>query len=497
MWYVWFGKKILPFLKYGGVILLGLIVVLSFAQNLPIPGNFKSLVVMSGSMTPKIPVGSVAIVKPAADIKVGDIVTFKDPREPKNLITHRIVEIGENEIIKTKGDANNAPDNWEVRKGDVVGKFLFSVPLLGYAVDFAKRPPGFLLLILLPAILIIVNEIWAIKSEFAKTKSVAEDKDANSLILSSMKEKGQLVVAAVSAVLLALAFSSGRTLALLSDTETSSGNTITVGVWDSVGDVVINELMWMGSFSSSDDEWIELKNTTSHEIDLSGWQITKWVAGTHEELILTIPNGKKIPANGYFLISNSDKATSKINVEPDLVDSSVVLVNNDLQIKLYDGTWNGGATLIDTADDGTGGPAAGDNSNKFSMERNDTPGDGTQAANWHNCLDSSSTGLYWDAGATERGTPGAANLSENDPSVQRSILLNCDEEEESSTDVVADMVEMPQVNLEPDGSGNVPPPEASESAKPAEPNEPKESNEPDTPSEPSEASESAQPVEGE
>jgi len=489
MWYVWFGKKIMPFLKHGGVILLGLIVVLSFAQNLPIPGNFKSLVVMSGSMTPKIQVGAVAIVKPSEAIQVDDIVTFKDPRDPKNLITHRIVEEKEG-VFKTKGDANQAADNWEVSKNDVVGKFLFSIPLLGYAVDFAKKPPGFMLLILLPAILIIVNEIWAIKNELVKTKG------QDSFILSSMKEKGTLTAAAVSAVLLGFAFSSGRTLALLSDTETSSGNTITVGVWDSVGpgDVVINEVMWMGSFSSSDDEWVELRNMTGGEIDLSGWQITKWVAGTHEELMLTIPNGKKIPAHGYFLISNFDKTTSKINVEPNLVDSSVVLVNSNLQIKLYDGVWNSGGTLIDTADDGSGAPAAGDNGSKFAMERNDTPGDGTVATNWHTCLDSSSTGLYWDAGATERGTPGAANLSENDSSVQQYIPLNSPGEpvkEESP-------VEEPKPESEPESKPETQPenfedpPESSESAKPVD--KVAESAEPEsTP----EASESAQPVEGE
>ncbi|MCD6334669.1 MAG: lamin tail domain-containing protein, partial [Candidatus Latescibacteria bacterium] len=37
------------------------------------------------------------------------------------------------------------------------------------------------------------------------------------------------------------------------------------------GDVVINELMWMGSTASSADEWIELRNTTDSEILLSGW----------------------------------------------------------------------------------------------------------------------------------------------------------------------------------------------------------------------------------
>jgi len=423
MWYVWFGKKILPFVKYGGVILLGLLVVLSFAQNLPIPGNFQSLVVMSGSMEPKIRVGSVAVIKPSEEVKAGDIITFRDPRDPKNLITHRVVEISENGIIKTKGDANQAPDNWEIKKEDIVGKLLFSIPYLGYAVNFAKKPQGFLLLILFPAILIIINEIWVIKNELVNAKNAKDEG-------SKRHQKETLAAVAVSAVLLTFAFSSGKTLALLSDTETSTGNTISAGVWASAGDVVINELMWTGSVGDPGDEWLELRNTTGGEIDIGGWQLTKKSGGS-EVLMIEIPIGEKIPPYGFYLISEYDEAHSKIKVTPDLVsgdgdknESEFALVNNQLQIKLYNGAWDGGATLIDTADDGIGAPAAGDNSNKFSMERNDTPGDGTQASNWHTCLDASSTGLYWDTGATERGTPGAANLSENDPSVQEYILLN-------------------------------------------------------------------------
>jgi len=39
------------------------------------------------------------------------------------------------------------------------------------------------------------------------------------------------------------------------------------------GDVVINEIMWMGSVGNSNDEWIELRNMTDADINLSGWKI--------------------------------------------------------------------------------------------------------------------------------------------------------------------------------------------------------------------------------
>src|SRR6185436_19470381 len=41
----------------------------------------------------------------------------------------------------------------------------------------------------------------------------------------------------------------------------------------SPGDVVINELAWMGTTSNTANEWIELYNTTGSSISLSGWTL--------------------------------------------------------------------------------------------------------------------------------------------------------------------------------------------------------------------------------
>ncbi|MCX6806658.1 MAG: lamin tail domain-containing protein [Candidatus Berkelbacteria bacterium] len=192
----------------------------------------------------------------------------------------------------------------------------------------------------------------------------------------------------------------------------------------SVGDVAINELMWMGSSVSEYDEWIELKNTTSSAIDLSNWQLTKKSGGS-EVLMLSIDSGV-IPANGsngYFLISEYDAAHSALGVDPNYIvgpgDTNNVdfaLANSSLQIKLYDGQWNDGRTPINVADDGSGVPLAGEyaSSSKWkSMERNLIPGDGMLASNWHTAIDS----INFDPGATEKGTPKSANKADLIPAI--------------------------------------------------------------------------------
>lgn len=153
-------------------------------------------------------------------------------------------------------------------------------------------------------------------------------------------------------------------------------------------DVVFSEVMWPGSSTSSSDEWIELYNNSSQNIDLSGWQITKF-GDDGEDLMLTIPSGI-IPAKGYFLISNNNKdykftnGESILNIEPDYINSDVSLSNSKLQLKLYDSNWNDRRALIDMAGN-SGNPTnfAGSNSTpKASMGRINITSDGTIKTNW-------------------------------------------------------------------------------------------------------------------
>ena len=104
-------------------------------------------------------------------------ISFGEATRIKAPTTHRVYDIkvveGEPYYI-TKGDANNAPDQREVSKREIIGKVLFSVPYLGYAVDFAQKPLGFALIIIVPAALIIFDEVKKIWQEVKLKKSKTE-----------------------------------------------------------------------------------------------------------------------------------------------------------------------------------------------------------------------------------------------------------------------------------------------------------------------------------
>ncbi len=167
------------------------------------------------------------------------------------------------------------------------------------------------------------------------------------------------------------------------------------------GIVLFSELMWMGDFKSSSNEWIKLWNRTGEPIDLTNWTITSFRDGA-EELMLTIPGGV-IPPLAYFLISNSSAEESNIAVEPELATSDVSLPNSRLQLKLYNGPFDGDGALIDVADDGIGAPAAGDNEAKRSMVRHLDVLNGKLREAWY----TADKREGWDVGAEEFGTPGS------------------------------------------------------------------------------------------
>ncbi|MFH1088281.1 MAG: lamin tail domain-containing protein [Patescibacteria group bacterium] len=193
-------------------------------------------------------------------------------------------------------------------------------------------------------------------------------------------------------------------------------------------EVIINEVAWAGSSVSSADEWIELKNTTPNNIDLTGWQ----VAGlTNNDSVVSLDinacldaNQNKITcviqANGYFLIANNDKehiftnGTSVLNIDPDYVTSAINIASGNvaLKISLYNGDWQGDGLLIDEAWDGSA-PSCGSNSAKTSMERNATVAPGNLKDSWHEATEAINLDL--DPEVFDKATPKSANSPEPIP----------------------------------------------------------------------------------
>jgi signal peptidase len=133
--------------------------------------GYSSVIVYGGSMADSVPVGSIAVtekVRPE-DVGVGDVIVFHPPATPLNSLPlmHRVVSVREEEgqrVFQTKGDANPTPDPTEVALQDTGSRVVYTVPYVGYLVNFAGTPLGWALLLFLPATylgLTTLRRIWA------------------------------------------------------------------------------------------------------------------------------------------------------------------------------------------------------------------------------------------------------------------------------------------------------------------------------------------------
>ena len=98
-------KKIGQIIYWLILTILILIASITALSALKIPGSYKLLVVLSGSMEPAIKTGSIVFVKPSDTYQKGDIITFTDGKAASS-VTHRVFEIQNKDgkdIFITKG----------------------------------------------------------------------------------------------------------------------------------------------------------------------------------------------------------------------------------------------------------------------------------------------------------------------------------------------------------------------------------------------------------
>ena len=146
----------------------GLILCLLLAGAAPLALGDHFYVVRSGSMTPAIETGDIVVAQPIDPLsaRVGQIVTFKDPDGSGRLLSHRVRAVhrdGTEVSFVTQGDANTGQERWGVPVDGQIGRVLYRIPKIGYALVWTQVPGGQIGLIAIPALLLIgfaLARIW-------------------------------------------------------------------------------------------------------------------------------------------------------------------------------------------------------------------------------------------------------------------------------------------------------------------------------------------------
>jgi hypothetical protein len=170
-------------------------------------------------------------------------------------------------------------------------------------------------------------------------------------------------------------------------------------------EVVINEIAWMGTTNSTNDEWIELHNNGSSSVSLEGWSLVASDGSPNISLSGTISAG------GYVLLERTDD-----NVVPGvtaLVIYSGALSNTGEYLKLKNNT----DVVIDEINNQSGW-IKGDSVTKHTMQRSGstwitaapTPGL-VNAATDSTASSGSGTGTGTGSGTTGTGTSGSGSGS--------------------------------------------------------------------------------------
>lgn len=118
---------------------------------------FCAYVVLSGSMEPEIPTGSVVVVDGRKkEWNPGDVITY---RRGNMVVTHRIVEKSE-EGYCTKGDANAEEDAGIVLEKQVIGNVIVALPWLGFGIIWLRQRGTLFFLAVGAVMLFTIRQLW-------------------------------------------------------------------------------------------------------------------------------------------------------------------------------------------------------------------------------------------------------------------------------------------------------------------------------------------------
>jgi signal peptidase I len=109
--------------------------------------DYRTMTMLTGSMSPVIDPGDVTIVTPLpiTEVTAGMIIAYHIPIDDHHLVSHRVVSVEHGVdgtvTVQTKGDANDAVDPWKaVLQGDTAYQVRAVIPELGHVIQALRTP---------------------------------------------------------------------------------------------------------------------------------------------------------------------------------------------------------------------------------------------------------------------------------------------------------------------------------------------------------------------
>lgn len=159
--------KIAGFVFYALIFMMMAVIILSLLfknkeKNEFSLGSYSMFTVLTGSMSPTFEAGSVIITQKvdADKLQTGDILTYAPLDNNNTLVTHRIVEVVNDDTgysYITRGDANNVNDLAPVPYEAVVGRVIFWMNGVGTVLLFIRTPRGIAFTVMIVLLLMLLS----------------------------------------------------------------------------------------------------------------------------------------------------------------------------------------------------------------------------------------------------------------------------------------------------------------------------------------------------
>ena len=169
-WFSWVKSGVLIILLIFLAILLAFGLSSFLRGSEPVILGHQMIIVTSGSMEPTFLTGSLILVNTSEKPPVyseGDVVMFRSPDNPQTNVTHRIIEVRQDEegtYYRTKGDNNDFDDPTPIRDRHIIGQYAnITFPGLGYFFSFVKSRNGLILLAMAFGLFLIISQAVKIK----------------------------------------------------------------------------------------------------------------------------------------------------------------------------------------------------------------------------------------------------------------------------------------------------------------------------------------------
>jgi signal peptidase len=109
--------------------------------------DYRTMTMLTGSMSPVIDPGDVTVVTPlpVEEVTVGMIIAYHIPVDDHHLVSHRVVSVERDAngsvVVQTKGDANDAVDPWQATlQGDTAYQVRAVIPEVGNVIEALRTP---------------------------------------------------------------------------------------------------------------------------------------------------------------------------------------------------------------------------------------------------------------------------------------------------------------------------------------------------------------------